>query len=78
MAKQRLSLLIIGVLLGFGCGWATDTIRVMLNSQVVGAAIPADYSGLSYETRMMLPDAEGHYYFCRKTRNLSGCSSVLV
>ena len=70
MAKQRLSLLIFGVLMGFGCCWAADTTRVVLNSQVIGATIPADYSGLSYETRMMLPDADGHYYFSKDNQKL--------
>ena len=49
---------------------ATDVVSVVLNSQVIGATIPEDYSGLSYETRMMLPDANGQYYFSKENQKL--------
>ena len=63
MVKRRLTLLVLCAVMGLSFGWSADTVRVVMNSQVVGTTIPADYSGLSYETRMMLPDDNGRYYF---------------
>jgi len=48
----------------------SDTLLVSLDSQVEGAVIPADYSGLSYETRMLLPNAYGNYYFSKDNKKL--------
>ncbi len=68
---KRVSLFIVCCLLGVkGFSTQADALIVSLNSQVMGAEIPEDYSGLSYETRMLLPDAHGNYYFSKDNQKL--------
>jgi len=38
-------------------------VAVTIDSTSLGAKIPDDFAGLSYETKRELPDAEGKYYF---------------
>lgn len=47
-----------------------DTIKVTLHSHELGVGIPSDYCGLSYESRMLLPDATGRYYFSKDNQKL--------
>ena len=61
--KQIITLLFL--LLGANGFAQQDTLQVTLKSQEVGTWIPDNYSGLSYETRMVLPDAKGCYYFSK-------------
>lgn len=41
----------------------TDTVFIVPDLQAVGKIIPENYIGLSYETKVLLPDENGHYYF---------------
>lgn len=66
--KQIITLLFL--LLGANGFAQQDTLQVTLKSQEVGTWIPDNYSGLSYETRMVLPDAKGCYYFSKDNRKL--------
>ncbi|MBE7170257.1 MAG: hypothetical protein INR73_06690 [Williamsia sp.] len=40
-----------------------EPVKLVINAQEDGKTIPADYIGLSYETKVLLPDENGHYYF---------------
>lgn len=42
---------------------ASNTVSVSINADSPGAAIPADFTGLSFEAAQLLPDANGIHYF---------------
>jgi hypothetical protein len=44
------------------CG-ASSPVTVDIEAQSPGKAIPADYTGLSFEVSLLLPDANGRHYF---------------
>lgn len=51
--------------------WADNkTIQMVVNYQQKGVNIPSDYVGLSYETKMILPDENGKYYFTPSNHKL--------
>ena len=44
--------------------------NAVIDCQTPGAAVADNYIGLSYETRMMMPDENGRYYFSRDNKAL--------
>ena len=47
-----------------------DPLCITINDQTAGASIPNDFIGLSYETRMLMPDAAGKHYFSPSNQTL--------
>ena len=45
---------------------AGNMVRIVVDNQVKGTAIPANYVGLSYEIAMLKPDAQGKRYFSKE------------
>lgn len=69
--KRIVLLLIFALLCGaFSRCAQPDKIEVTLHDQVVGAPIADDYCGLSYETRIVLPDTSGTHYFSPENKKL--------
>ena len=61
MARKQVFLIAIFVSLQW---WlAAEPVTISVNTLQSGPAIPADSLGLSYETSLMLPDAQGIHYF---------------
>jgi hypothetical protein len=56
------ALLCAGCLLT-GAAWAQSPVTVTIGSQAPGAAIPADFVGLSFGMKTMLPDKAGAHFF---------------
>lgn len=71
MMKRTVLLLIFALLCGafYRCA-EPEAIEVTLHDQVVGAPIADDYCGLSYETRIVLPDTAGTHYFSPENKKL--------
>jgi hypothetical protein len=49
---------------------AQSAVVITLDTKTPGTAIPADFSGLSFETEKILPDKDGKYYFRPDNRTL--------
>jgi hypothetical protein len=49
---------------------AQSAVALALDAKSPGTAIPADFSGLSFETEKILPDKNGKYYFRPDNRPL--------
>jgi hypothetical protein len=53
-----------------GAVLAQSPVSVMVGSEAPGAAIPADFIGLSFETSNLLPDQNGKYLFSAENKPL--------
>ncbi|HKO15223.1 MAG TPA: hypothetical protein VJU87_03235, partial [Gemmatimonadaceae bacterium] len=53
-----------------GFAHAQTPVRVVVSATAPGSAIPADFAGISMETRTLLPDRSGRDYFQRRPRAL--------
>jgi len=51
-------------------GATPGDVTVTLDLKHVGRTIPADFTGLSYEISLVLPDRDGNYYFSAKNQPL--------
>jgi hypothetical protein len=49
---------------------AQSAVTLALDAKAPGPAIPADFSGLSFETEKILPEKDGRYYFRPENRPL--------
>ncbi|MBQ5879257.1 MAG: hypothetical protein IIW59_04100, partial [Alistipes sp.] len=69
--KRTVLMLIFALLCGaFSRCAQPDKIEVMLYDRAIGEPIADDYCGLSYETRIVLPDTSGTHYFSPENKKL--------
>jgi hypothetical protein len=57
------SVVIVSVLAFAGAARAQSPVAISVDPDAAGAAIPPDFTGLSFEVNQLLPDATGKHYF---------------
>jgi hypothetical protein len=63
MRKKFFGCLILSVWLGAPTSWAQSSVTVAIDAKAASTGISPLFSGLSFETQMALPNADGQYYF---------------
>src|SRR3954464_8054628 len=63
-SSVRVLLVLLAVAITFICGAQAQTpVTISVDPQKTGPTIPADFSGLSFETKLTLVDKDDHRYF---------------
>ncbi|MGE4586788.1 MAG: hypothetical protein AB7D05_05550 [Mangrovibacterium sp.] len=58
-----IGLFLIGLIYSSCSSNSDSSVKVVINAQEENKTIPDDYIGLSYETKVLMPDENGNYYF---------------